>query len=171
MGVDDVTVGAGQATSTDGADLPEQLRRLGEYIVHGQARNEARFDRLETDVAGLKTDVAVVKSDVAMLKTDVADLKTDVAVLKTDVAGLKTDVAGLKTDVAGLKTDVAGLKTDVAVLKTDVADLKTGMAELNDRVRRMDLAMDRGNATIMAKLESWAPHVLKEEQTQPPQQK
>jgi cell division protein FtsB len=164
MGVDDVTVGAGQATSTDGADLPEQLRRLGEYIVHGQARNEARFDRLETDVAGLKTDVAVVKSDVAVLKTDVADLKTDVAVLKTDVAVLKTDVAGLKTDVAGLKTDVA-------VLKTDVADLKTGMAELNDRVRRMDLAMDRGNATIMAKLESWAPHVLKEEQTQPPQQK
>jgi hypothetical protein len=113
-GGDGVTVGTGVATSTDGADLPEQLRRLGEFIVNGQARNEVRFDRLETDVAGLKTDVA------------------------------------------GLKTDVAGLKTDVA--------------ELNDRVRRMDLAMHQRFDKITAQLESWAPHLLKKEEVQPPQQ-
>ncbi|HRC28318.1 MAG TPA: hypothetical protein PKV96_02930 [Candidatus Saccharimonas sp.] len=47
---------------------------------------DTRFDKLESDVAGLKSDVAGLKSDVAELKSDVAGLKSDVAELKADVS-------------------------------------------------------------------------------------
>ena len=91
-------------------DLPALWRQVGELIARGQSRSDARFDRLEADVAGSKADVAGSKADVAGLKTDVAGLKTDVAGLKTDVAGLKTDVAGLKTDVAETRNQLGRLE-------------------------------------------------------------
>src|SRR5215468_10373755 len=99
-GEDEVTVGLQDTMPVGNDDLAAQLRRLTEIVIDGQARNEARFDRIDVEITGIKMDIT--------------GLKTDVAGLKSDMAGVKADVAGLKTDVAGLKTDVAGLKTDMA---------------------------------------------------------
>ena len=57
-------------------EVPETLARFIEAA-------NARFDRLESDVAVLKEDVAVLKEDVAVLKEDVGVLKEDVGVLKS----------------------------------------------------------------------------------------
>jgi len=121
-------------------------RQMGELMVRTQAHNDARFDRLDADVAGLKLDVAG-------LKLDVAGLKSDVAGLKTDVAGLKTDVAELKADVAELKADVAELKTDVAELKTGVAHLVTFSVETREQLNRAELAHARFEARVEAQFE------------------
>jgi outer membrane murein-binding lipoprotein Lpp len=44
--------------------------------------DDARFDRIDSEIADLKADVAGLKIDVAALKTDVASLKTDIALIK-----------------------------------------------------------------------------------------
>jgi phage shock protein A len=72
-----------------GDDLAGLWRRVGDHLVRGLAGMDARFDRLDRDVAVLKTDVAVLKTDVAVLKTDVAVLKTDVAETKQQLSRLE----------------------------------------------------------------------------------
>jgi len=121
-------------------DLPALWRQVGELIAHGQSRNDARFDRLETDVAGLRTDVAGLRTDVTGLRTDVTGLRTDVTGLRTDVTGLKTDVTGLKTDVTGLKTDVTGLKTDVTETREQLGRLERAT---ETRFNRVDAQLER----------------------------
>ena len=79
-----------------GEQIAGMWRQMGDLMVRTQAHNDARFDRLDADVAGLKLDVAGLKSDVAGLKTDVAGLKSDVAGLKTDVAELKIYSVGTR---------------------------------------------------------------------------
>ena len=61
--------------------------------------HDARFNRLEGDVAELKSDVAVLKADVAVLKTDVAELKSDMREVKHSLASLEGRVAALEADV------------------------------------------------------------------------
>src|SRR5690242_5735480 len=126
-------------------DLAAQLHRLTEIVIDGQARTDARLDRIENDISGLRTDVT----------------------------GLKSDVAGLKTDVAVLKTDVAVLKTDVAVLKTDVAVLKTDMAESKAQLGRLESSTQRRFDRVDAEFESWGVHIknaeLKKNLLPPPQ--
>jgi len=107
-------------------DLPALWRQVGELIAHGQSRNDARFDRLETDVAGLRTDVA--------------GLRTDVTGLRTDVTGLRTDVTGLRTDVTGLRTDVTGLKTDVTETREQLGRLERAT---ETRFNRVDAQLER----------------------------
>jgi outer membrane murein-binding lipoprotein Lpp len=88
----------GEAKVTVGTQDREQsvsyfkglLCQVGDYIVDGQSRFDARLDRLEGKVDVLTVDVGVLKSDVSVLKSDVSVLKSDVGVLKTDVAALKT---------------------------------------------------------------------------------
>jgi septal ring factor EnvC (AmiA/AmiB activator) len=126
LGVDEMTVGTEEPAAHDRADLKAQLRTLTDFVVRSQASNEIRFDRIESDMAGVKADVV----------------------------GLKSDVAGLKTDVAVLKSDVAGLKTDVAVLKTDVAVLKSDTAETKGQLNRMELAMQHGFNNLTAQIEA-----------------
>jgi predicted RecB family endonuclease len=63
-------------------ELPERFAAFVTEVRGFVAATEARFERIEADMAVLKTDVAVLKTDVAVLKTDVAVLKTDVARLK-----------------------------------------------------------------------------------------
>jgi archaellum component FlaC len=108
-----------------GNDLAAQLYRLTEIVIDGQARNDARLDRIDARLDRIDHDVSG---------------------LKTDVAGLKTDVAGLKTDVAGLKTDVAGLKTDMIETKEQLARLERST---NRRFDRVDANMEVLRAYIM----------------------
>jgi hypothetical protein len=106
-------------------DLGAQLRQLTEIVIQGQARTDARFERLEMDIHGLKMDVTG-------LKTDVAVLKTDVAVLKTDVGGLKADVAQLKTEMVDTRQQLARLEvsTDRRFNRVDAS-----LEELRGRMR------------------------------------
>ena len=99
-----MTVGVQNTMPVANGDLAAQLHRLTEIVIDGQARTDARLDRIENDISGLRTDVTGLKSDVAGLKTDVAVLKTDVAVLKTDVAVLKTDMAESKAQLGRLES-------------------------------------------------------------------
>jgi hypothetical protein len=67
-----MTVGTQDPAQGLNDDMLGLLRQFGELIVRGQARADARFDRLEGDVAELKTGVAELKTDVAELKTGLA---------------------------------------------------------------------------------------------------
>ena len=116
--------------------------QMGDLMVRTQAHNDARFDRLDADVAGLKLDVAGLKSD---------------------VAGLKSDVAGLKTDVAELKADVAELKTDVAGLKTDVAHLVTYSVETREQLNRMEVSHARFEDRVTAQFERLFAYIERDE--------
>jgi chromosome segregation ATPase len=120
--------------SRRGEDLAGLGRKVSDQFVRGLASVDARFDRLDGEVAELKTDLAGVKTDLAGVKTDLAGVKTDLAEVKTDLAEVKTDLAGVKTDLAGVKTDLAGVKTDLAGVKTDLAGFKTEVAARFDRV-------------------------------------
>ena len=62
--------------STGLAEATEAWRRVGDLIIGGLFKMEARQDRMEGDIAVLKADVAVLKTDVAGVKTDVASLKS-----------------------------------------------------------------------------------------------
>ncbi|MDQ2081959.1 hypothetical protein RA307_17365 [Xanthobacteraceae bacterium Astr-EGSB] len=80
-------------------NVPEdKARKAAEALAVPDIRRvyDARFDKIDGDIAALKADVAGLKIDVAGLKTDVATLKTDVATLKADFAALKTDVTLMK---------------------------------------------------------------------------
>jgi chromosome segregation ATPase len=112
-------------------------QHLGDQLIYGPAQTNARFDRLDADVAVLKTDVAELKTDVAELKTDVAELKTDVAELKTDVAELKTDLAGFKVEV-GVRFD--RLEADAAETKQQLSRLEQAHQRHADR---MDARFDQ----------------------------
>jgi chromosome segregation ATPase len=124
--------------STRGDDLAGLGRKVSDQFVRGLATIDARFDRLDGEVAEIKTDLAGVKTEVAGVKTDLAGLKTEVAGVKTDLAGVKTEVAGVKADLAGFKTEVAArfdrLDGEVAEIKTDLAGFKTEVATRFDRV-------------------------------------
>jgi septal ring factor EnvC (AmiA/AmiB activator) len=84
-----VVVGTQGPAQQRTGDMPGMWRQVGELIARGQSLVDARFDRLEGDVAVLKTDVAVLKTDVAVLKTDVAVLKTDMAETKEQLGRLE----------------------------------------------------------------------------------
>ena len=90
------------------------------------ARQEERFNNLDTAVANVRADVAElraeVKTDIAELRTelkmDMADLRTEV---KTEIADLRTE---MKTDMAELREEV---KTDIGALRTEVTGIRTEM--------------------------------------------
>jgi septal ring factor EnvC (AmiA/AmiB activator) len=65
-------------------DLTRLWRQVGELVVRGQVQQDARFNRVEADIAVIKTDVAELKTDVAVLKTDVTELKTNVTDLRQE---------------------------------------------------------------------------------------
>ena len=74
-GEDELTVGAQDTMSGRNGDLAAQLRRLTEIVIDGQARNEARLDRvdarlerIEHDVSGLKTDIAETTAQLGRLE-------------------------------------------------------------------------------------------------------
>jgi hypothetical protein len=71
----ELTVGVQDPKQRHDDDLLEMWYHIGERLVDGRSRLDARLDRLETNVDVLKTDVAVLKADVAVLKTDVAGTK------------------------------------------------------------------------------------------------
>ena len=72
------------------------------------ARQEERFNRLDTAVANVRADVAELRTE---LKTDMANLRTE---LKTDMANLREE---LKTDMANLRTEITELKTGMDMIK------------------------------------------------------
>ena len=77
----------------------EMLRRFDQQDKVREAcqqENRSRFNKLETDVAGLKIDVAELKTDVANLKADVSELKSDMKEVKSDISELKSGVADIK---------------------------------------------------------------------------
>jgi chromosome segregation ATPase len=126
LGEGEVTVVTQDPAQGLNDDMPGLLRQVGELIVRGQARTDARLDRLEGEVARGQT-----RTDARLDR------------LEGDVAELKTDVTELKTDVTELKTDVTELKTDVTEMKTDVTELKTIMAETRERLGRLEHRFDR----------------------------
>ena len=65
--------------SRRGEDLAGLGRKVSDQFVRGLASIDARFDRLDGEVAELKTDLAGVKTEVAGVKADLAGFKTEVA--------------------------------------------------------------------------------------------
>src|SRR5215470_3709706 len=77
--------------SSDAAS--DGFRQLRDLIVSGQARTDARFDRLEARFDRLETRFDRLEAKVDRLEIRVGRLETDVAQLKVDVAELKTGLA------------------------------------------------------------------------------
>jgi hypothetical protein len=68
-------MGTQDPTRRPAGDLSGLWRQVGEQLVFGQARFDARLDRLEGDVAVLRTDVAVLKTDVGTLRDQLGRLE------------------------------------------------------------------------------------------------
>ena len=73
--------------------LTEELLQLPMRFAQFEQNVGERFDKLESDIAGIKHDVASLKDDVAGLKDDATDLKASQRRLERDLGELKGDPA------------------------------------------------------------------------------
>jgi len=62
QGEDELTVGVQNTMPVGNGDLAGQLHRLTEIVIDGQARNDARLDRIETEMAESRTQLGRLES-------------------------------------------------------------------------------------------------------------
>ena len=105
-------------------DLAEQLRRLTEIVIDGQARNESRFDLLQAHIGPLKTDVEKLKNDMTDAKTQILGLTGDDVDLKSDVAVMKLDVKALQSDLDWVRRRAFSIELDLGRVRGDVDEIK-----------------------------------------------
>lgn len=71
------------------ADLTLDVRSIRDDMTEGFKRIDARFDKLEQDIAGMKQDITGMKQDIAGMKQDIAGTKQDITGMQQDIAGMK----------------------------------------------------------------------------------
>ena len=64
------------------ADLTLDVRSVRDDVTEGFKRIDARFDKLEQDVAGMKQDIASMQQVQANMQQDIASMQQDIVSIK-----------------------------------------------------------------------------------------
>ena len=105
-------------------ELPEMLAQFAAEMREFAASANARFDRLEANVAQLMEESAQTRANVAQLTEESAQTRANVAQLMEESAQTRTDVEQLKergdrhqASIDQLQRDVQGIRNDLGPIK------------------------------------------------------
>ena len=123
--------------------LPGVVRELAQELREFITAANARFERLESDIADLKAGQAQMQADIAELKANQAQMQADIAELKANQAQMQADITELKANQAQMQADIAELKANQAQMQADIAELKAGQARLESDVAELKAGQAR----------------------------
>ena len=123
--------------------LPGVVRELAQDLREFITAANARFERIESDIADLKAGQARMQADIVELKANQAQMQADIADLKANQAQMQADIAELKANQAQMQADIAELKANQAQMQADIAELKAGQARLESDVAELKAGQAR----------------------------
>jgi hypothetical protein len=70
-------------------DMTASFRQLADYQIQTERKIEARFDKIETDIATIKEDMVAMESrigaDIAIIKEDISTVKKDMVAMESRI--------------------------------------------------------------------------------------
>jgi predicted nucleic acid-binding Zn-ribbon protein len=79
-------------------DMTASFRQLADYQIQTERRIDARFDKIETDIATLKDDMVAMDARFDKIEADIATVKEDMVAME---GRIKEDMVAMESRIKG----------------------------------------------------------------------